>query len=55
MEKFQIQSSYKPSGDQPSAIEKICQGIEKDCKDIQAFYKTIKAKKTQNYHPDWII
>ena len=33
MEKFQIQSSYKPSGDQPSAIEKICQGIEKDCKD----------------------
>ena len=32
MEKFQIQSSYKPSGDQPSAIEKICQGIEKDCK-----------------------
>ena len=33
MEKFQIQSSYKPSGDQPSAIEKICQGIEKDSKD----------------------
>ena len=33
MEKFQIQSSYKPSGDQPSAIEKICQGIDKDSKD----------------------
>ena len=33
MEKFQIQSLYKPSGDQPLAIEKICQGIEKDYKD----------------------
>ena len=27
MKKFQIQSSYKPSGDQPIAIKKICEGI----------------------------
>ena len=27
MNKFQIQSSYKPSGDQPTAIKKICEGI----------------------------
>ena len=28
MNKFQIQSSYKPSGDQPTAIKKICEGIK---------------------------
>ena len=28
MKKFQIQSSYIPSGDQPEAINKICEGIK---------------------------
>jgi excinuclease ABC subunit B len=30
MKKFEIISDYKPSGDQPSAIKRICDGIKKD-------------------------
>ena len=30
MKKFEIVSDYKPSGDQPSAIKKICNGVIKD-------------------------
>ena len=30
MKKFEIISDYKPSGDQPSAIKKICNGVTKD-------------------------
>ena len=30
MKKFEIVSDYKPSGDQPSAIKKICNGVTKD-------------------------
>ena len=30
MKKFEIISDYKPSGDQPSAIKKICNGVIKD-------------------------
>ena len=30
MKKFEIISDYKPSGDQPSAIKKICDGVKKD-------------------------
>ena len=30
MKKFEIISEYKPSGDQPFAIKKICQGIKKN-------------------------
>ena len=26
--KFKIASSYKPSGDQPFAIKKLCKGLE---------------------------
>ena len=32
MEKFQIQSEYKPTGDQPQAIEKIAEGFQKGLK-----------------------
>ena len=30
MKKFEIISEYKPSGDQPSAIKKLCDGVIKD-------------------------
>ena len=30
MKKFEIVSDYKPSGDQPSAIKKLCNGVIKD-------------------------
>ena len=30
MKKFEIISDYKPSGDQPSAIKKLCNGVVKD-------------------------
>ena len=30
MKKFEIISDYKPSGDQPSAIKKLCNGVIKD-------------------------
>ena len=33
MKKFQIQSPYKPSGDQPSAIKKIIEGLKNKSKD----------------------
>ena len=33
MKNFQIQSSYKPSGDQPAAIKKICDGINNNTQD----------------------
>ena len=33
MKNFRIQSSYNPSGDQPAAIKKICEGIKKDTSD----------------------
>ena len=33
MNKFQIQSSYKPSGDQPTAIKKICEGIKNNAQE----------------------
>ena len=32
MEKFQIQSKYKPTGDQPQAIEKLAEGFQKGLK-----------------------
>lgn len=32
MEKFQIQSEYKPTGDQPQAIEKLVEGFQKGLK-----------------------
>ena len=28
MEKFLIKSDFKPSGDQPSAIDSLCKGIQ---------------------------
>lgn len=32
--KFQLESSYKPAGDQPSAIEGLCAALETDIKDV---------------------
>jgi len=29
MEKFLIKSEFKPSGDQPKAIDKLCEGLKK--------------------------
>ena len=29
MDKFKLVSAYKPTGDQPEAIEKLTEGIEK--------------------------
>ncbi len=31
--KFNLESSYKPSGDQPFAIEKLCQGLQNELSD----------------------
>ena len=31
--KFDLESSYKPSGDQPFAIEKLCQGLQNKLND----------------------
>ena len=33
MDKFQLVSPYQPAGDQPQAIEKIVEGLEKGCRD----------------------
>jgi excinuclease ABC subunit B len=33
MEKFKLVSDYSPTGDQPAAIEMLCQGLEKGLKD----------------------
>lgn len=33
MEKFKLVSEYSPTGDQPQAIEKLCQGLESGLKD----------------------
>ncbi len=30
---FQLESSYKPTGDQPQAIDRLCEGIEKGIRD----------------------
>ena len=27
--KFELKSSYDPAGDQPSAIQKLCEGLDK--------------------------
>ena len=32
MNKFKINSKYKPSGDQPEAIKELCLGLEKNLK-----------------------
>lgn len=32
--KFQLESAYKPSGDQPEAIEQLCAALESDIKDV---------------------
>ncbi|MEG2769887.1 MAG: excinuclease ABC subunit UvrB [Oscillospiraceae bacterium] len=32
MDKFNLVSAYKPTGDQPQAIEELCDGIENGCK-----------------------
>ena len=32
MERFKIQSNYKPTGDQPQAIQKIAEGFQKGLK-----------------------
>ena len=39
MKNFQIQSSYNPSGDQPAAINKICEGIKNDTQDFETLGK----------------
>ena len=28
--KFELKSSYGPAGDQPSAIQKLCEGLDKN-------------------------
>ena len=28
--KFELKSSYSPAGDQPSAIQKLCEGLDKN-------------------------
>ena len=33
MDKFQLVSPYQPAGDQPQAIEKIVEGLERGCRD----------------------
>ena len=33
MDKFELVSSYKPTGDQPQAIELLTKGIQKGCRD----------------------
>ena len=33
MNKFKINSKYKPSGDQPGAIKELCLGLEKNLSD----------------------
>ena len=33
MEKFKLVSNYKPTGDQPQAIEKLSEGIKKGLKE----------------------
>ena len=33
MNKFKINSKYKPSGDQPEAIKELCRGLEKNIND----------------------
>ena len=48
MKKFQIQSPYKPSGDQPSAIKKIIEGLKNKSKD-QVLLGVTGSGKTELY------